>query len=666
MATSKNDLQRIQFLRKEIARHDQLYYQKTKPEISDAEYDRLKRELQSLETKYPELPIFGSPTEVIGDDRLEAFEKAKHREAMYSLDNAFSHEELTDFDGRLHRLLPHKPIHYVVEPKIDGLAIALTYENGYLTQALTRGNGVEGDVITANAKTIHSIPINLKGHSHPKIIEIRGEIYMTYKEFLRINEEREEAGLPIFANPRNLAAGTVKLLDPKQTAQRKLEIVLYGIGLCQPAIFKHHHEVHPVLHSWGLPTVEKYWLASDIETAWKNLKELEALRHKFSYPTDGGVIKLNSIALEREVGNTAKAPRWALAYKFPPEQAQTLLESIDVQVGRTGVLTPVAHLKPVHISGSTVSRATLHNEDEIHRKDIRIGDTVIIEKAGEVIPAVVGFIKEKRPHGSKPFHFPKNCPSCSTTAVRLPGEVAWRCPNASCPPQVRRRIEHFASRQAMDIENLGKANVNQLVTRGLCQNIADIYILKKDDLLQLEKFAEKSSQNLIDGIENSKSQDLWRLIHGLGIPNIGSQTAKDLAKHFKSLQAIEKASVEDLLAIQGIGPIIAESVSTFFRNHHNQNLMKRLISYGLNTKLVETFTAKQSLVGNTFVITGTLPTLSRDDAKALIENAGGHVASAVSSKTNFLLAGENPGSKLDKAHSLKIPIISEDQLHKML
>jgi DNA ligase (NAD+) len=406
MATSKSDLQRIQFLRKEIKHHDQLYYQKAKPEISDAEYDRLKRELKNLEPKYPELPIFDSPTEAIGDDRLETFEKAKHREAMYSLDNAFSHEELIDFDDRLHRLLPHQPIHYVVEPKIDGLAIALTYENGYLTQALTRGNGVEGDIITTNAKTIHSIPTHLKGHSHPKIIEIRGEVYMTYKEFLRINEEREEAGLPTFANPRNLAAGTIKLLDPKQTAQRKLEIVLYGIGLCQPAIFKRHHEVHPTLHSWGLPTVEKYWMAPDIDTAWKNLKELEALRHKFSYPTDGGVIKLDDIALEHEVGNTAKAPRWALAYKFPPEQAQTLLESIDVQVGRTGVLTPVAHLKPVHISGSTVSRATLHNEDEIHRKDIRVGDTVIVEKAGEVIPAVVSVIKEKRPHGSKPFRFP--------------------------------------------------------------------------------------------------------------------------------------------------------------------------------------------------------------------------------------------------------------------
>lgn len=661
------DKERIRRLRELIQHHDTLYYKKAAPEISDFEYDFLKKELEALEKPLPHSEKSISPTQVVGDDRLPEFTPYIHKKPMSSIDNSYDKEELFEFDKRLHRLLGEHPFHYVVEPKIDGVAVSLSYEKGNLIRAATRGDGTTGDDITVNAKTIHTLPLHLKGSHFPDFIEIRGEIYINQREFERINKLREKEGLALYANPRNLAAGTVKLLDPKETRQRKLSIVAYGIGYCKPDFFKTQTEVHHALKKWGLPVHEKYWTVHSIEAAWESVQELYEIKNDFDYSTDGAVIKLDDLKLQEDAGSTAKAPRAMIAYKFAPEQAKTLLKEITIQVGRTGVLTPVAEFEPVHLAGTTVSRATLHNEDELKRKEIRVGAHVIIEKAGEIIPAVVGTVKDKLWQSAHPYHFPTKCPACGTQAIRLPGEVAWKCPNASCPPQVRRRIIHFASRSAMDIENLGKAVVDQLVTNHFCQHIADLYNLTETQLIPLEHFAEKSAKNLVTAIQDSKNQPLWRLIHGLGIENVGQQGSKDLAKHFNSLQSLMKATIEDLIAIEGIGPIVAESILAFFKESHNQKIIQKLIQYGLNTESSTYTTAlSQTLSGKTFVITGTLPTLSRDQAKELIESHGGHVSASVSKKTHYLLAGESPGSKFDKAKKLNIEILSEEDLHKLL
>lgn len=666
MPASSDKRKRIEELRRLVHHHDILYYKQAGPEITDFEYDLLKKELEDLERTLPLSEHEGSPTNLIGDDRLPEFASYTHKKPMASIDNSYDKDELFEFDKRLQRLLDRPSFDYVIEPKIDGVAVSLTYEKGNLIRAVTRGNGTTGDDITANAKTIKSLPLHLKGSDHPDLIEIRGEIYIRQDEFERINRLREEDDLPLYANPRNLAAGTVKLLDPKETRQRKLSIVLYGIGYCHPALFKKQTDVHETFKQWGLPAQEKYWSVHGIQAAWDSIEELHKIKENFAYGTDGAVIKLNDIRLQEAAGSTAKAPRAIIAYKFAPEQATTLLKDITIQVGRTGVLTPVAELEPVHLAGTTVSRATLHNEDEINRKEIRIGAKVIVEKAGEIIPAVIQSVKDKLWHAAPPYKFPTKCPACHTQAVRLPGEAAWKCPNASCPPQVRRRITHFASRAAMDIENLGKAVVDQLVTHNLCHHIADLYILTEQQLIPLEKFGEKSAKNLIQSIEESKKQPLWRLIHGLGIENVGQQGSKDLAQHFKSLDSLIAASLEDLLHIEGVGPIVAESILSFFKEHHNQQIVKRLIQYGLNTHAETSSSTSQVLVGKTFVITGSLPTLSRDDAKELIENAGGRVSSSVSKKTDYVLAGESPGSKYHKAKDLDIAIITEEDLKKLL
>ena len=666
MSKQKDTKNIILSLRIQIQYHDSLYYKHATPEISDAEYDRLKRQLIDLETQHPDLAQADSPSQQVGDDLIEAFAKHPHLKPMHSLDNAFNFEEIYNFNKRLLKLFSHAPLHFTLEPKIDGVAVSITYENSTLTHALTRGNGIEGDDITHNAKTIKSLPQKLKGEHHPKTIEIRGEIYITTKEFERINQQRKKQELPTYANPRNLAAGTVKLLDPKETEERKLNIVLYGIGHCQPKKFKEQTEIHRTLQEWGLPTLEKFWTTTGPDDLIEAIAELQELKQKFSYATDGAVIKLNSLAQQQQAGYTAKSPKWAIAYKFPTEKAQTVLEDIVVQVGRTGVLTPVAHLTPVQLAGTTVSRATLHNEDEINRKDIRIGDTVIVEKAGEIIPAVIEVVQNKRPKSAQPFKFPQKCPDCSTQVIRLPEEAALRCPNSACPPQVRRRIIHFASRACLNIDNLGIAVVNQLVDKQLVSNIADIYTLHTSDLLPLEKFAQKAADNLVNAIKASKKQPLWRLIHGLGIPNIGSQTAKDLANYFTSLETLTQATSCQLISIDGIGDIVAQSIISFFQDTYNQQLVQRLIQNGLNTTTDKPKDTSQTLEGKTFAITGTLPSLSRNQAKVLIETAGGKTSSSVSKKTNFLLAGDSPGSKFDKAQSLKIPILSENDLKNML
>ena len=674
MAEKSDIARRAEALRAEVARHERLYRVENKPEITDARFDALVRELRGLEEAHPELAAPDSPTRTVGDDRLDAFETVRHIRPMASLDNTYSRDELFAFDQRLMRALagdrsdPGEPLPYIVEPKIDGLAISLVYEGGELVRAVTRGNGEEGDNVTANVRTIPTLPDKLGGGDPPALIEIRGEIYMTLAEFQRVNQEREKEGQPKFMNPRNLAAGTIKQLDPRVVARRRLEIVLYSVGAHEGVRFDRQHEVHECFRAWGLHVVEKYWQARGIEEAWAAVEELDGLRSTFAYPTDGAVIKLDHVGWQEIAGATSKAPRWAISYKFAAEQAETVLRKISIQVGRTGALTPVAELDPVVIAGSTVSRATLHNEDEIARKDIREGDTVIVEKAGEIIPAVVRVVTEKRPDGSAPFDFAARLRELGHDAERVPGQAAWRLKSRNNPDLTRRRIEHFAGRSAMDIDGLGTEIVRQLIEADLVRDIPDLYRLKADDLLPLEKFAQKSADNLVAAIDASRANDLWRLIHGLGIPHVGAQSAKDLARHFKTLGALMAADQDTLAEVDGIGPVMAESITAFFADPDNEARLRALVDEaGVNTRALESGDeTAQTLAGLTFVITGTLPSLSRDEAKALVESAGGKCTGSVSKKTDYLLAGESAGSKLDKANALGIPVIDEAKLRTML
>ena len=667
--TSAEARQRIADLRAQVARHDELYYRQAKPEITDFEYDRLKRELADLETQFPQFKAADSPTTRVGDDRLEGFATYRHRQPLQSLDNTYSEADLRAFHQRLVKLFGREDLAYVVEPKIDGIAVSLTYEKGAFVRAVTRGSGFEGDDITANAKTIRTLPSRLKavrGARLPDVIEIRGEIYMTLAEFERINREREEAGEVLYANPRNLTAGTIKQLDPREVARRKLEIVLYGVGFCEPAVMETQSGVHGLVRAWGLPAVEKFWTTHGIDETWKTVQELDKLRHSFAYGTDGAVVKLDSLAQQREAGSTSKAPRWAIAYKFAAERAETRLNAITVQVGRTGVLTPVAELEPVVLAGTTVSRSTLHNRDEIARKDIRVSDYVFVEKAGEIIPAVVGVNTERRPKDSAPFLFPGKCPVCGTRIVQYEGEVALRCPNPDCPAQVRRRVQHFASKAGVDIEGLGEAMVDTLVEKGWVKSITDIYRLKRDDLLTLGKSVEKSTDNLLAAIDASKRVELWRFINGLGITHVGVAAAKDLALKFGSLEALAEAKRDDLLTIEGIGETMADAIITYFNEPKNRTLVSRLLTIGVAPIAPARPAGGSALAGKTFVLTGTLPTLTREAAAAKIEAAGGKVSGSVSRKTSYVLAGEETGSKLEKAKSLGVSVIDEAEFLRML
>jgi len=671
---------RIAALRAEVAHHDELYYRKAQPEITDLNYDRVKRELADLEAEFlsaAEVAGSASPTSQVGDDRTEGFATYRHRERMMSLDNTYSPEELHEFHERLVKLLGRDQLGYVVEPKIDGLAVSLTYEKGKLVRAVTRGNGVEGDDITANARTIRSLPHELKavaGVPMPDFIEIRGEVFLTLAEFQRINKLREEAGEPLYANPRNLAAGTIKQLDPREVAQRKLEIVLYGLGYCEPstALPATQSGYHELVHAWGLPTVEKFWKVQGADETWTAVQELDRLRGKFAYATDGAVVKLDSIPLQREAGATAKSPRWAMAYKFAAERVETRLNAITIQVGRTGVLTPVAELEPVHLAGSTVARATLHNRDEIARKDIRVGDYVYVEKAGEVIPAVVAVNTARRTPACVAYVFPEKCPVCSTPVVQLEGEVALRCPNYDCPVQVRRRVQHFASKACVDIDGLGEAMVDALVEKGWVKSVADVYRLRRDDLLTLGKSVEKSTDKLLAAIEASKRAELWRFIHGLGITHVGAAAAKDLAQKFGSIEALAHAKFEDFVAdkksvIEGIGETMAQAIMEHFNDPRNRALVSELLELGVEPAAPVKRVASSALfAGKTFVLTGTLPTMSREQATEKIEGAGGKVSGSVSKKTGYVLAGEDAGSKLEKAKTLGVPVIDEAEFQRML
>lgn len=665
---SQDVAERIATLRGEIERHERLYRVENRPEISDQAFDRLVRELEELEAAYPLFASPSSPTRKVGDDRTRGFATMAHRVPMQSLDNTYNAAELEEFDARLRRLLGREPLPYLVEPKIDGLAISVTYEEGRLVRAVTRGDGEKGDEVTANVRTIRGLPQRLAGGEVPRLIEIRGEVYMTREVFERINREREAEGRERFMNPRNLASGTLKLLDPELVARRQLEIVCYGVGAVEGWAFARQREFREQFHAWGLPTVERFWLAEGIAAAWAAVQELDRIRTTFAYPTDGAVLKLDTLALQREAGSTSKAPRWAISYKFAAEQAETRLRKITIQIGRTGNLTPVAELEPVEIAGTTVSRATLHNEDEIRRKDVREGDWVIVEKAGEIIPAVVRVDLEKRPPEAVPFDFPARLAALGYEAERVPGQVAWRLKGADNPERLRRQIEHFAGRQALDIDGLGKEIIRQLVERGLVCDVADLYRLGREDFLSLEKFADKSATNLEEAIARSREADLWRVLHGLGIPLIGAEAAKLLALRFRSMEALQVASCEELSALDGIGPKMADSLVSWFAEEANGGRVRRLreeagLAMESRQQLPD---AEGPLQGKTLVLTGTLPSWSREQAKSRIEAAGGKVTSSVSARTDFVVAGEEAGSKLLKARSLGLTVLDEAALRALL
>lgn len=646
----------------ELHRHNRLYYVEAKPEISDKQFDVLLRELQDIEARFPDLLTPDSPTQRVGGAPLEGFTQIRHTVPMMSLDNTYSEEELTAFFARVQKGLGREKIDCVIEPKVDGVAITIRYENGVLKHGATRGDGQTGDDVTNNLKTIKRLPLRLPKDG-PQTFEVRGEVFMTKAGFAKLNQEREEAGEPLFANPRNSTAGTLKLLDPKIVARRPLDIVFYG--LAEASGVQSQQEVYALLDVAGLRKADLIWHADSAEGLLKAIHELDAKRKSLPYETDGAVIKVNSFADQRELGVTSKAPRWAIAYKYQPEQAETKIIAIDIQVGRTGALTPVARLEPVLVSGSTVSNATLHNYEEIERKDIRVGDIVVIEKAGEIIPAVVSVKKEHRKGDEQQVPVPTHCPICQTLVRKDEEQVVIRCPNPHCSEVVKRRIEHFVSRTAMDISGLGESVIAQLVDLKLVKDIADLYDLNELLLARLERVGTKSIDNYLKAIEASKQQDPWRLVFGLGILHVGAGGARKLIEHFGGIDAIAKASVEELIQCPDIGAIVAVSIHDWFRDAHNIALLDRLRAAGLNFTQKAVEAASDKLNGTTWVITGTL-SQDRDTIADLIRSHGGKVSGSVSGKTTYLLAGEEAGSKLDKATKLGVKILSEAEFRAML
>ncbi len=657
--------QRIEELRTEIERHNRLYYIDAQPEITDREYDALLQELEKLEQQFPEFASPASPSQRVGGAPLDHFENVRHAVPMMSLANTYSKEELAEFDQRIRRLIPEESFDYILEPKIDGVAISLRYKNGELVRALTRGDGTTGDDVTANIRTIKSIPLRLSGMMPPAVLEVRGEIYMDTAGFAKLNKQRQESGLEPFANPRNACAGSLKLLDPRAVAKRPLDAIFYATGELDGIAFDTHAQMLEALRSYGLRITPNYWLHSSIEELLVQLDELESMRHEFTFEMDGGVIKVNERRLYGELGNTAKSPRWAVAYKYEPEQVETTLHAISIQVGRTGVLTPVAELEPVQLAGTIVKRATLHNEDEIRRKDIKIGDRVIIEKAGEIIPAVVKVVDEKRTGAEIEFSMPTACPVCGGEVEKRKGEVALRCSNLQCPAQVKNWLTHFASRGAMDINGLGESLVEQLVDGGLVKNPAELYALKKVEVLGLERMGEKSADNLIKGIETSKTRPFEKVLFGLGIRHVGKGAAAILASEFKNIDALMTANAEALEAIRDIGPIVGQSVMEYFQTPETRAVIEQLREAGVNFEQAEAG-GRNELEGLTFVLTGSLETMSREEGGDKVRARGGKVSGSVSKKTSYLVAGANAGSKLTKAEELGVTVLDEEQFIALL
>ena len=655
---------KIEALRKELEEHNYRYYVLDSPTISDAEYDKLMQELIALERLFPQLVTPDSPSQRVGGSVASAFASYHHRKPLLSLANAFSAEDLLDFNRRVVSTL-NSPVEYVLEAKIDGLSIALIYENGILIRGATRGDGENGEDVTANLKTVKSIPLRLKTPL-PRL-EVRGEVYMPKAAFARLNSEREEKGESLFANPRNAAAGSIRQLDPKVTAKRTLSAFIYEITYVEGLEPATHWESLKLLKELGFHVESHSKLCSSITEAIDCCQEWITKRHSLPFEIDGLVLKVNNLEQQKALGATAKSPRWAIAYKFPAEQVKTTVKDIVISVGRTGVLTPTAVLEPVRVAGSTVSRATLHNEDIIREKDIKIGDKVIIQKAGDVIPEVVKVVKEERTGQEKDFIFPQFCPECGSQVVRLENEAAARCTGGlACPAQLRESIIHFASRDALNIEGLGPKVIEQLLQAGLINNAADLYYLKFEDLVKLERMAELSAQNLLDAIERSKKASLGQLIFALGIRNVGAQAGKVLAAKFKTLDALSKASVEELLEIPDVGPKMAQSIVSFFTEPRNQKVIQLLREAGVNMENREETVANGKLAGKQFVLTGTLPNLTRREAQEMIELQGGKVSSSVSKKTDYVIVGSDPGSKYDKAMQLGITILNEEQLLSLL
>ncbi|MBV9618015.1 MAG: NAD-dependent DNA ligase LigA, partial [Verrucomicrobia bacterium] len=697
---------RIGQLRREIEEHNRRYHEEAAPTISDREYDRLYKELADLEAKNPGLAVSDSPTQRVGGKPLQAFGQVRHRIPMLSLDNTYSEEEIGDFYKRIIKLLPDEKIPVVVEPKVDGIAVSVMYENGKLKYAATRGDGTVGDDITQNIKTIKSVPHQLRGTA-PRVFEVRGEAYLDKAGFEKLNKEREVEGLPLFANPRNAAAGSLKHLDPSVAAKRPLGMIFYGTGAVEDTDVDLHSKVFPLFKKLGLPTHEDWWLADSVDKILNAIRDLDEVRRDFPYETDGAVIKVDALNQRERLGFTAKSPRWAIAYKYAAERVETKLLDIKVQVGRTGILTPVAVLEPVLVSGSTVSRATLHNEDEIKRKDIRIGDTVMIEKAGEVIPAVVEVVKSKRPRNAKPFDFLKHihekCPVCGSEVRRDPEFVAWRCENIRCPAQATRRLEFFAARGALDIESVGGIVADKLVERGLVREPLDLFELKVDQLARLNLgtdesprvFGEKNATKAIQAIDRARTLPLSRLLFALAIPDVGKTTATDLARFHETIEDVANSKpLRDVIAyheadkearkeiadrllksgfaepskskiekqrgiVTKVGPVVSQSVLDFFDSVAGKRILYRMKHLSIEPRSEKVSAKKMAnlpLAGKTFVLTGTLPSMTRDEASQKIHALGGYVGSSVSKKTDYVLAGSEAGSKLAKAEELGVKV----------
>jgi DNA ligase (NAD+) len=672
MASKGKDVEKkIDILREKIRHHEYSYYVLDQPEISDAEFDKLMRELKDLEAEHPELITADSPTQRVGGKPREGFVKVPHSSPMLSLDNTYNEEELRDWERRVHELTGRSDVDYVCELKLDGMSLALIYEDGQLVRGVTRGDGSVGEDVTLNVRTVRSVPLSiskekLKKAGIPADFEVRGELLMPTAAFKRVNQERERKGLATFANPRNFTAGTVRQLDANITAERRMDYFPYILLENGRTYFDRHSKTLDALVVAGFKVNQNRRLAHNMEEVWAFIQQWAGKRDSLAYEIDGIVVKVDRTGLQDELGYTGKAPRWAIAYKYAARAGITKLEDIRVQVGRTGKLTPVAMLAPVLIGGTTVRNATLHNMDEIERLGVKIGDWVQVERGGDVIPKVAKVLDDKEhPRGTRVFEMPEKCPVCGTKVVRTEGEVDYRCVNANCPAKLRETILHFASRGVMNIDGMGDALVNQLTERGLVKNVADIYKLTKADLLSLERMGEKSAQNILDEIENSKKLPLERVIYGLGIRMVGERTAQFLAEHFGSMEELEKAGVEELQNVNEVGPRIAESIVEFFGIAANRKLVERLREAGL-TLAGQKKQRGTKLAGKTFVLTGTLAHFTRDEAKKMIEGAGGKVTGSVSKKTDYVVAGSDAGSKLDKAKELGVRVIDEKELEQML
>jgi DNA ligase (NAD+) len=657
---------RVEKLREDIEYHNHLYYVLDQPEISDAQYDRLMKELEKLEEQHPEFRSPNSPTQRVGATPLEAFKIVRHTFPMLSLANAFDESEAKDFDKRVKKFLGYSAeITYVAEPKLDGLAVELVYERGQFVVGSTRGDGVNGENITQNLRTIKTIPLQLirKEIPAPERFEVRGEVIIQLKKFKELNRKREEMGEPLFANPRNAAAGSVRQLDSKITAERPLEIYCYGVGEVRGRTFKTHSEILQTFPKWGLRTNPNIQRCQNIDEVLEYYHKMNEKRETLPYEIDGIVIKVDRLDLQTRLGEISRSPRWALAFKFQPKQETTKILDIIVQVGRTGALTPVAVMEPVRVGGVEVSRATLHNQDEIDKKDVRVGDTVVIQRAGDVIPEVVQVITSKRKGTEKKFRMPSKCPVCGAEVIKE--EAIHRCNGLDCPAQLKGRIKHFASKRAMDIEGLGVKLIDQLVNKGLIKDVADIYYINKQKLIELERMADKSAQNIIDAIEKSKTKPLSKFLYALGIRHVGETTAEDLACHFPRLDDFFRLSEEDLMEVEGIGPEVAASVIQFFRDKKNKESIELLKKAGV--KVIEPkVKEKGKLAGKTFLFTGALKTFGRDEARNLVESSGGMTTSSISKKVDYVVVGEDPGSKSDKAKELGIKTLTEEEFKKMV